>query len=46
MWNLKKKKKWYKWIYLQNRNKLKKKKYGYQGKELKAGIYWEYGIDV
>ena len=22
MWNVKKKKKWYKWIYLQNRNRL------------------------
>ena len=47
IWNLKK---WYKWTYLQNRNRVtdvEKQTYGYQGgKGAGGGINWEIGIDI
>ena len=43
-------KKWYKWTYLQNRNRVtdvEKQTYGYQGgKGAGGGINWEIGIDI
>ena len=42
-------KKWYKWTYLQNRNRLRLRKqtYGYQkGKVVVGGINWDFGIDT
>ena len=42
----KKKKKRYKQTYLQNRNRLRERTYGYQGEGLGGGIDWEFGFDM
>ena len=39
-------KKWYKWTYLQNRNRLREWIYGYQGEVGMQKVDSEFGIDM